>query len=841
MPLRAYSRFLTAEMERDPALLTGLMSSGALFRPLGYDDVRERLERFLEPFEAARLARFRRREMLGILLRDVRGIDDLAGTTGAISLVADVMLDVVYRRLRVRLEERFGTPLCDGEPCGLSIIALGKLGGEELNYSSDIDLMFVYSGGGHTSGASGIANHEFFKRLCAQFVEMLSSHTAEGLAYRVDLRLRPEGRLGEICLSVDAARHYYLNRARDWELQMLIKARPSAGERAPARALLDAVEDRIYSTSLDFNAIESVSQSRERIHEQQANRRLGQGEINVKLCPGGIRDIEFLVQCLQRLHGGRERWLRHGGTLLSLFRLRDKGLVTATEYARLASAYQFLRTLEHRLQVLDDLQTHSLPLDAESLAAVALRMPPLAGAEVNGAWLRNELVQHCTEVTEIYKRVIQNGTGGGGLTPGLPKPPTRGAARFERFLDNIRQSDDLLGYLNGDPLLAEQVVSLFDASPFLADQLLRSPELLRQFDRFGYGIADPPAGAGAAGLRRWFRNEMFRTQCESVCLSRPVFDTLEEVSRLGEMAVAAAYDLAVRGVAAAHPPQSAHYRPRQQMMVIALGRMGMREFDLGSDADLVFVLPNRDATEIEYWTRVAEKLIDILTAYTGEGVLVAVDTRLRPNGRAGPLVQTVQAFKNYFDRSAEAWEGLALMKSLAVAGDIKQATEFLNELQVIDWRRYGQSGRSQNDLRKMRVRLEKETGPSNPLKAGPGGYYDIDFALMYMRLRSAGLFFVQLNTPKRIDIVEKTGYLDRTTARFLREAATFYRAIDHGLRLIHGHAGGTLPKSQAELETLSDLVRRWTGGGGNLPLPDEYEHIRNRTRQVFDRLFPAIP
>jgi glutamate-ammonia-ligase adenylyltransferase len=274
------------------------------------------------------------------------------------------------------------------------------------------------------------------------------------------------------------------------------------------------------------------------------------------------------------------------------------------------------------------------------------------------------------------------------------------------------------------------------------------------------------------------------------------------------------------------------------MMVIALGRLGMREFDLGSDADLNFVIPDEDAPEAAFWTRVAERMIDILTAYTGEGVIFAVDTRLRPNGREGTLVQTVKAYKEYLAKSAEAWEGITYMKSRAIAGNTEKSTAFLHELQEVDWRRYGQSGRSRADLRAMRARLEREQGGSNVLKAGAGGYYDIDFALMYLRLKSAGIFFKVLNTPERIDIIEKMGHLDREDAAALQDAATLYRAVDHGLRVYSGHAEGRLPQSPAHLEALTNLVQRWTPEHlHDQPLPEELAQIQAYTREYFKRLF----
>jgi glutamate-ammonia-ligase adenylyltransferase len=268
------------------------------------------------------------------------------------------------------------------------------------------------------------------------------------------------------------------------------------------------------------------------------------------------------------------------------------------------------------------------------------------------------------------------------------------------------------------------------------------------------------------------------------------------------------------------------------MWIIALGRLGVHEFDLASDADLVFVLADSDAAELHFWTRVAERFVDLITAYTGEGVLFAVDARLRPNGGDGPLVLTENSFKDYFERTAEAWEGITYMKSRAVAGDAQRADLFLHQLQELDWRRYGQGGRSRTDLRQMRMKIEKEQGAAHPFKAGRGGYYDIDFILMYLRLKNAGVFFKVLNTPARIEVLENLGQLNRADAKFLYEAATFYRALDHGVRVLTGHAEAKLPSAEAHVEALGALVRRWT------PIPlTAVNDIRSRTRAAFERIF----
>jgi len=886
------SRFLTESVLAHPEWVEQLADSGDLERLLSAEQYQARLEQSLPPgpLSSLALARFRRRQLLRIVARDAMGLATLAETTLELSNLADAILEIACRRIHAELCARYGQPRpeADGEgpnPASFAVVALGKLGGGELNYSSDIDLMFLYSANGQTDGPRPITNKEFFQKLATQLTESLSAFTAEGVCYRVDLRLRPDGRLGEIALSLEAARAYYQQRARDWELQMLIKARPAAGDRALAGRLLELVQPLIYSSTLDFAVVEAASATRERLSEKAASRKPGPAGFNIKLARGGIRDIEFLVQCLQRLHGGREPWLRHGGTLLALFRLRDKNLLSPREYSRLASAYQFLRHLEHRLQIAEDRQTHTLPASGEELAALARRMPlSQIGQRPSAELLLSELNRHLEEVQEIYERVIHAQqpiyyTPSPGLTGPAPalepaaiieatasnlvraldeRAPQlamslsrgslrRGRALFEHFLERLVPHPEWLRMIDEDPVLAGYLFDLFDHSPYFSEELVRAPELMLELSKIREEAGVEPAYAAQAReledpaeLRRFFRREMFRIQCESICLSRPIFATLERTSDLADAVLAAAYRLAVEQVRQTHPPVGAGYEPIEQMLVIALGRLGMREFDLASDADLVFVLSDEDAAELVFWTRVAERMIALISAYTGQGVIFAVDTRLRPNGREGALVQTESAYRAYFAEQAEAWEGITYMKSRAVAGDLERGTAFLKELQRVDWRRYGQSGRSRSRLAQMRRRLEKEQGPANPLKAGRGAYYDIDFALMYLRLKGAGIFYRVLNTPARIDVIEEMGHLDRQDAAFLRDAATFYRAVDHGLRVLTGQAEGSLPRGGPTLDMLTELVGRWTPDHlHDEPLEEELAHIQERTREFFNRLFGA--
>jgi glutamate-ammonia-ligase adenylyltransferase len=429
----------------------------------------------------------------------------------------------------------------------------------------------------------------------------------------------------------------------------------------------------------------------------------------------------------------------------------------------------------------------------------------------------------------------------------------RGVYRSERaltaFLASLLRDQKQLDLLNSHPVLADWMIQIFELSPYLADQLSRYPELLEEIRRavdhptrrWAFeGLAAPLHDIG--GLRRFYRREMFRIQMASISLRESVFSTLDNTSALAEFVIARAYRIALeRGLAHARThetPDKPFYDPQNEMMVVALGRLGMREFDLASDADLLFIIPDSESHRQRFWTRVAEHLIEILTTYTGDGTILSLDTRLRPNGRAGNLVQTESTYVEYFSTTAEAWEGIAYMKARAVAGDTDRATSFLNELQQVDWRRYGQSGRSRYDLRQMRMRLQREQGTVTPLKAAAGGYYDADFILMYLRLKGAGLFYKSLNTPERIDVVEKMGHLSRGDAEFLLQATTYYRALDHALRLVTGRAEVRIPAAREQREMIAELLQRWTGQRTSPESLDaDLQVLHSKMRRVFESTF----
>lgn len=319
--------------------------------------------------------RFRQRQLIRIGTNDIIRERSLEEITRDISRVADVALEVALTAALRKVSARFGQPFGNsGEPARCVVLAFGKLGGEELNYSSDIDLMFLYDEEGGTRGqrVAHIENSEYFSRVVSEVVRLLSTHTDRGMAYRVDLRLRPEGHLGAMARSLASALAYYDTLGRTWERQALIKLRPVAGDLALGEQFLEAIEHFIYRKYLAFAEINGIKALKRKIEQRTA--RAGETDTEVKTGKGGIRDIEFTIQFLQLLNGGDLLEVRQRNTLRAMEALESAGCLTDQEYRALDDAYRFLRKVEHRLQLMFDLQTHSLPDGRDELRKLALRM-----------------------------------------------------------------------------------------------------------------------------------------------------------------------------------------------------------------------------------------------------------------------------------------------------------------------------------------------------------------------------------------------------------------------------------------------------------------------------------
>jgi glutamate-ammonia-ligase adenylyltransferase len=873
------------------------------------------------------LARFKRRNYVRIGLKDVLGLATLAETTLELSWLADVILTEALLDADQELAKRYGQPQYHDAQArvvrsGFSIVSLGKLGGGELNYSSDIDLLFLYSRDGETSGTgvpeSVVSNKEYFIRLAQAITGRLTQATSQGQVFRVDLRLRPEGPQGDLTVSIRSALDYYARRARDWELQMLIKARHSAGDSRLTRTFLRGVESHIYSSPAHRAAIASVLTSRERI-----TRRLRESRsetLDVKRQPGGIRDIEFLAQCLQRLFGAREPWVRSGGTLLALRKLNDKALLSDSDFARLTSAYEFLRKVEHRIQLDRGQQSHSLPSNPAALDRLARRVGMEAEVgQTPGAVLVTRLNQILKRVDEICHRLIrpEGAAGptasfelkpsGGGTEPGRHSYPAmlrlldsrapdlarrlreadfpaRVRPRAARFLAALLASPEILSWVGKHPAAWERALEVFRASECLSDLLVRHPQELVALDPkalppasvsqlampldllpvsvdpSGVGFEDSAQHLGPGPrppdpwtwvndsdlgirektdrLRQYFRARTVDLGARDCVRMDDVFASLRDWSDLAACSAAAAFAVAseiVRGSASNAVPTGERTAPPHAsadtnlslppvgaqsgadpcdlpFVVLALGRLGLGEFDLGSDADLIFVAASRTSPEeLLQGTHLAEKMIETLATYTREGVVFAVDTRLRPRGSEGELLVTEDALLDYVATAAQPWEALTYLKLSTVAGSAGLGERVTTRVVERIFDRFAQDPDLAHSLQEMRRRLETESrSRASPTKTAPGGYYDVDFTVSYLRIRFCLSLAAGANMPQQIAALAAAGALSAAHAKTLSTGAAFLRAADHAVRLVTGRPLRGLPERSGQAEDVEHLLRLWS-------------------------------
>ncbi|MBC7930867.1 MAG: hypothetical protein H7Z38_09930, partial [Rubrivivax sp.] len=424
LALAAWSPLLATTIEQNPEYLAWLAREKVLTRVREAEELGESLARFALTHTQAgaqgMLARFRRRELLRVYLHDIRHATTLVETTEELSNLADAVLRYALDLARQELENLYGAPQCTDErgrttTASTVVVALGKLGSRELNYSSDIDLLFLYSDDGETSGAGergALTNREFFCKLAERVSRIVGHPSGEEAAYRVDLRLRPHGRDGALAVSLAEALRYYHETAHAWELQVLIRSRAAAGSAQLFARFSEGVRERVYRPEETVeSALTNVRLAKQKIDRFHTEESRG---FNVKLGRGGIREIEFIAQALQLAHGGRDTWLHAPHTLISLGRLADRGHITERERGELSDAYAFLRTLEHRVQMEHGLQTHGVPDEAARRALLARRMH-FAVARAQEDFDR-ALRLHTSNVSRTYARVFGTQAGAGSKT-----------------------------------------------------------------------------------------------------------------------------------------------------------------------------------------------------------------------------------------------------------------------------------------------------------------------------------------------------------------------------------------------------------------------------------------
>jgi glutamate-ammonia-ligase adenylyltransferase len=877
-----YSQFLAETLLQNPDLFHTLQCEENLDRSHSQEEFREAFARFRSrSFEidmALLLARFKRREYVRIMLRDVLGIASLAEITAEVSALSDVLIEQALRECMIEMHRRYGPPQHrdhDGRvvPAPFAVLALGKLGGNELNYSSDIDLFYIY-GDGESDDSAIITNREYFVRLGQQITSVLSRVTPEGFVFRIDLRLRPQGREGETAISVAHGLRYYSEIAQDWERQAMIKARPVAGDLPLARLFVRKLQDHIYTEQVNFAAIETALQAIDKMRGRRPS--VPGGSIDVKLDRGGIRDIEFLVQCLQRVYGGKQRWLRSGGTLFSLQKLHDKRHISGSDFHHLTAAYEFLRTIEHRLQLRHGQQTHRIPLDPAELEVLA-RSITQGSEPCSAAQLVTRVRERMDKVTEIYDRIIhQQQRSRGEEEEVLSAEPSTAEAEFGRvpsdqqvlqrlasdspalhgiaarrdlepharrnlfkFLSSAFTSAERYAAVAAEPNAVERALELFRTSELLTDVLVRHPEdvatllELRTSSKRHQLVAEDPIRSAyspslqhyfaaeeiswpekMALLRRRFRYRTFLSGAHDIIAPRPVFASFADTTSAAEDAISAAWTMA------GSPPGFA---------VLALGRLGTAEFDYLSDVDLVFI--RNKSMSATAALRVAEDIVHALSAYTSEGSVMSVDLRLRPHGGEGELVVTLDKLQSYFQNEAQSWEALTYNKLRWLAGSESIASKAMSA--VANMReRFACHENFGAEVREMRAKLEQ----AEPrLKTIAGGSYDIDFLANYAIIKH------RLNTANgsssdRLRELGRAGNLNRSDMQTLLDGLELFRSTDHAIRLVTGRKARTFPVTETVQRSVSELVSRMLSRELNGTLLQELAATRQRVRAVFDRL-----
>jgi glutamate-ammonia-ligase adenylyltransferase len=777
-----------------------------------------------EAFMAA-LRRWRRAEFTRIAWRDLAGWASLDETLGDLSNAADAALRAAHAFALQALTQRYGQPRsADGVIQQLIIVAMGKLGGRELNFSSDVDLVLLYPESGETDGERPIDNGEFFTRLAQTLIRLLEQPTAEGFAFRVDLRLRPFGDSGPVVSNAAALEDYLQIHGRDWERYAWIKARAVTHVSGFDELQRQCIRPFVYRRYLDFGVFESLREMKALIEREVQRRELAD---NIKLGDGGIREIEFIVQSFQLIRGGQDRRLQQTSLRQTIARLAGTKLLPASAVRELDQAYVFLRRLENRLQMRADEQTHQLPAaepDYERLAA---------SMGMNDARaLREVLARERQTVATHFRAVVFGGGDERGTSPSLLslEDTDRDAlsqrlqqARYEdsaaaaqllldfrdlayvrrldasgarrlaallpvvvqeagqiadslavlrrvlRVLEAIGVRSAYLSLLLHQPRARARLVQLASHGDFLIDQIAAHPLLLdelideRIFD-------EPPDRAALAAdleqrlagvetgdeeqlveqLRHFQRAAIFRLGTADLLAKLPVMQVSDRLTDVAELIVEQVVKLAWRQLTSqlGTPMCGDGDAVRAvSICVIGYGKLGGMELGYSSDLDLVFLHDStgprqetqgaRTLDNQVFFVRLVQRLVHMLTMHSAAGRLYEVDMRLRPSGKKGLLITSIEAFGSYQRNEAWTWEHQALLHARSVAGapGLRERFEALR-LEILA--HHVRRTTLREEVRSMRNRMRQELSRAGPgqldLKQDPGGIADIEFLAQYWAL-----------------------------------------------------------------------------------------------------------
>lgn len=869
--VRHCSDFAASLLDRFPAWSSDLDEARA-------PDVTQLAGAIKEHGLEAGLRRFRNREMLGIVWRDLCGLAPLGETFSNLTQLAEICLQTSIEEHHRRLQEKHGTPRGeDGSPQRMFVIGLGKFGGGELNLSSDIDIIFCYPQGGSCDGRRGLDNGQFFTRQARAVISSLSEITSEGFCFRVDTRLRPFGDSGPLTSSLAALEQYYQREGRDWERYALIKARPVAGDLEAGARFIEDIRPFVYRRYIDYSSVEALQEMHANV-QQDAKRKDRLDDI--KRGPGGIREIEFLAQCFQILRGGRETSLQTPSLDGALREIDKLELLESAVIAEIRNDYAFLRFLENRIQALRDQQTHRVP-QGEDRQRIALAM-----YEEDIETLDESLLKTRTRVSERFQDIF----------PSQPKPVSgqkwaelwrklrssrqeidelpeaednnplsifvrrlgrvalsqRANQRLDRFMpelllrvDNKAPTEEALNrifdlvlavsrrsaylvLLVQHPQALDRMLELFDRSEWIADKVIRFPALLDELIDPSLGRQIPTqdelirsvdrilqTAQGAEAILEGLNYLKLATELR-IAVGQLQGGLSGEKARSGLSCLAAALlrgvlDIGGQEIVARHGVYStasseADTSHHGSMAIIGYGSLGAGELAYDSDLDIVFLFEPSDEMSdgarplpVErYYARMAQRVLSFLTVMTPSGRLYEVDTRLRPNGRAGSLVSSVNAFREYQLNAAWTWELQALTRARYIAGSNQVAVHFNRIRQEVLCRQRDKLELAR-DLLDMRRKMAKEHRANAHIdvqgspKHRPGGLIDIEFIAQLGVLTSARLYprvIQATGTLPQLSELCSIGWLADTQYAVLEEIAR---------RLRQNRLMSTLVRDEAEI------------------------------------------
>jgi len=833
----------------------------------------------------SRLRRFRNRQLIHILWRSVAAQATLQESLRSLSDLADGLIEAAVTCSGELLTQRFGEPRNGtGELIPMVVVAMGKLGGRELNFSSDVDLVFLYREEGETDGPRALSAHEYFTRRTRKVVSLLDEVTEDGFVHRVDTRLRPFGDSGPPVTSFAALESYLLQHARGWERYAYVKARvvtPPADQRIAGELMGEIIEPFVYRQYLDFGVFESLRDMKVLISAEVQKREMAS---NIKLGPGGIREIEFITQSLQLVRGGGDRPLRSPELQVALPLLSGGKGLASSAVATLLGAYEFLRSLENALQAIHDRQTHDLPQDAVDQHRLTLAMrytswsalsadldthrqavaaqfaallfsvddesaQPGLLRELSTLWdtaARAEqwhalLLRNVFREPELLAETISS-FASAAIHRQLGRTAQRRLGRFIPLLLTLlqeRQAPNLvlgrvlnvvtqiarrsayISLLNENPAVLGRLVSLCEKSTYLAQEIARYPLLLDELldprmyattisaadmreDLAGRsrGIAVTDSERQIEVLGQFQRATLFRVAVADHSGKLPIMKVSDRLTELAEIVLNRALEIAWRDLVEKHgrPVISTADGDRQAgFAVIAYGKLGGMELSYRSDLDLVFLHDSSGAKQETdgdkpldnsmFFGRLVRRLIHFLTAQTASGALYEVDTRLRPSGRSGLLVSSVEGFERYQEDNAWTWEHQALLRSRPVAGSGAIAREF-ERIRTETLRYRVHQEQLLEDVLSMRARMRKQLDKSDPqqfdLKQGAGGIGDLEFLVQYLVLRNACEHSAVIHYPdniRQLGTLAATGCLPETDVLQLQEIYQTYRHCLHRLAL----------------------------------------------------------